>query len=179
MLSISAITNTPPTEFKTELQEKVFSMLEKLKIPFERVDTPEAISMEDCVLIEQKLDMLMVKTLFLCNRQQTDFYLFITTAQKPFQAKELSSKLNIPRLSFAPVELMETMLGTKVGAATIFSIMLDKNNAAQVLLDKDITTRAYYGCSDGTTTGYMKIETKYITNNFLEFAHHKPVIVEI
>ena len=59
-----------------------YQTLEKLNIPFERVETDEAITMEDCILINKKLDMEMVKTLFLCNRQQTAFYLFITTGSK-------------------------------------------------------------------------------------------------
>lgn len=179
MFYISEIKNTVPSPFKTELQEMVYTTLQKLGIDFERVETDEAISMEDCILINEKLDMRMVKTLFLCNRQQTDFYLFITTADKPFRAKELSAVLNIPRLSFTPVALFEEMLGTKVGAATIFSVMLDKSNAIKVLLDKDIVSEEYYGCSDGTTKGYMKIRTASIVNNFLEFAKHKPIIIEI
>lgn len=179
MFYISEIKNTIPSEFKTELQEMVFTTLQELKIRFERVETDEAISMEDCILINEKLDIHMVKTLFLCNRQQTDFYLFITTADKPFRAKELSAILGIPRLSFTPIPLFEKILGTKVGAATIFSVMLDKSNAIKVLVDKDIIAEEYYGCSDGTTKGYIKIRTASIVNYFLEFAKHKPIIIEI
>ncbi|AKD04922.1 YbaK/EbsC family protein [Pontibacter korlensis] len=179
MFYISEVKNTAPAEFKTELQQMVYATLQKIGVPFERVDTDEAISMEDCVLINEKLDMQMVKTLFLCNRQQTDFYVFVTTADKPFRAKELSAALNIPRLSFAPVDLLEKMLGTKVGAATIFSVMLDTSNAVQVLLDKDVVSAEYYGCSDGTTEGYMKIKAEYITNDFLQYAKHKPIVVEV
>lgn len=177
MFYISEIKNTAPSEFKTELQEMVYITLQQLEIPFERVETDEAISMDDCVLINEKLNMQMVKTLFLCNRQKTDFYLFVTTAEKPFNTKELSAALEISRLSFAPADLFETILGTKIGAATVFSALLDKNNAVQVLLDKDILSEKYYGCSDGTTTGYMKIKTEYITNDFLPFTKHKPIIV--
>jgi Ala-tRNA(Pro) deacylase len=65
----------------------VYTTLQKLNIPFERVDTDEAITMEDCVLINQKLEMQMVKTLFLCNRQQTEFYLSLPVRIKPFAAK--------------------------------------------------------------------------------------------
>ncbi|MFT2007906.1 YbaK/EbsC family protein [Pontibacter sp. 13R65] len=179
MFYISEVKNTAPAEFKTKLQEMAYATLQKLEIPFERVDTDDAISMEDCVLINEKLNMQMVKTLFLCNRQHTDFYLWVTTADKPFRAKELSAALNLPRLSFAPVELLERMLGTKVGAATIFSVMLDTSYAVQVLLDKDVVSAEYYGCSDGTTKSYMKNKTEYITNNFLQFAKHEPIIIEI
>lgn len=71
MFYVSEIQTEAPHEFQTQLQELVYGTLEKLQIPFERVDTDEAITMEDCVAIDEKLNMNMVKTLFLCNRQQT------------------------------------------------------------------------------------------------------------
>ena len=64
----------------------------KLHIPFERVDTDEAITMEDCTAIEEKLDMKMVKTLLLCNRRQTMFYLFITCGNKPFRLQRMQRR---------------------------------------------------------------------------------------
>lgn len=82
MFYVSEIQREAPCHFQTPLQEKVYEILEKLQIPFERVDTDEAITMDDCVAIDEKLNMKMVKTLFLCNRQQTEFYLFITVASR-------------------------------------------------------------------------------------------------
>jgi len=35
-----------PKEFKTELQRKVYEVLNEMSVPFERVDTDEAITME-------------------------------------------------------------------------------------------------------------------------------------
>lgn len=179
MFFISEIQNIAPEAFSTELQEMVYTTLQKLRIRFQRVDTDEVISMEDCIPINKKLNMKMVKTLFLCNRQKTEFYLLVMTADKPFKAKEVSKALSLPHLSFAPIDLFEKMLGTKIGAATIFSVMLDVENAIQVLIDKDVISEEYYGCSDGTTTGYMKIRTASLINYFLDFAKHKPQIIEI
>lgn len=179
MFYISEIQNIAPEAFSTELQEMVYTTLQKLRIRFQRVDTDEVISMEDCIPINKKLNMKMVKTLFLCNRQKTEFYLLVMTADKPFKAKEVSKTLSLPHLSFAPIDLFEKMLGTKIGAATIFSVMLDVENAIQVLIDKDVISEEYYGCSDGTTTGYMKIRTASLINYFLDFAKHKPQIIEI
>lgn len=179
MFYVSRIYNTAPEKYQTSLQQKTYQVLEKLHIPFERVITDEAITMEDCILINQKLDMEMVKTLFLCNRQKTVFYLFITKGSKPFRSKDFSNALGVSRVSFAPAGLMETMLGVKTGAATIFSTILDKQNAIQVVLDKDVVNSEWYGCSDGITTSYMKIKTEYITDTFLEFVKHIPVITEV
>lgn len=179
MFFVSDIYTTPPKEFITPLQEEVYRTLENLHIPFERVHTDEAITMEDCVQINKKLNMKMVKTLFLCNRQRTNFYLFITVGDKPFKSKDFSNALGISRVSFAPVELMEKMLCTKIGAATVFSAILDKSNEIQIVFDKEVIKEEWYGCSDGTTTGYMKISTKKIINDFLSFIGHYPIIAEV
>lgn len=179
MFYVSEIQTKAPCHFQTQLQELVYKALEKLKIPFERVDTDEAITMEDCVAIDEKLDMNMVKTLFLCNRQQTDFYLFITVGNKPFRSKDFSSALGVARVSFAPAEQMETMLGTKIGAATVFSSLLDSGNKVQIIFDKEVLVKEWYGCSDGTTTGYMKVRTDDIYQKFLPFTKHTAAVIEV
>lgn len=121
----------------------------------------------------------MVKTLFLCNRRQTLFYLFITAGDKPFKSKDFSTALGVSRMSFAPAELMQKMLGTKIGAATVFSTLLDPDRSVQIIFDHYVTAEKWYGCSDGTTTGYMKIKTEHILHKFLPYTKHKPVIIEI
>lgn len=179
MFYISEIKNNAPTIFHTPLQKLVYETLSNLNIPFERVDTDEAITMADCVAINEILNMEMVKTLFLCNSRQTEFYLFITLGNKPFSSKNFSHALGVSRVSFAPKEQMETMLGTKVGAATVFSSLLDDENKVQIVFDKDILSQKWYGCSDGTTTGYMKIKTEDIYNRFLPNTNHIPSVIEV
>lgn len=179
MFFVSDIYTTAPQQFHTSLQEKTYQALQHLQIPFERVETDEAITMQDCVQIDAKLDMQMVKTLFLCNRQQTAFYLFVTAGDKPFRAKDFSAALDIARVSFAPAELMEQMLGTKVGAATVFSALIDTENTVQVVFDKEVLSEEWYGCSDGTTTGYMKVKTDQILHRFLPYTKHAPLIVAV
>lgn len=179
MLFISDIYKTMPNVFETTLQKEVYKTLKILNIPFERVRTDEVISMEDCIKINEKLDMKMVKTLFLCNRQKTDFYMFITVGDKSFKAKTFSSVLGVPRVSFAPSELMEKLLATSIGATTVFSTLYDKEQNIKIVIDKDVLNEEWYGCSDGTTTGYMKIKTKQIIHNFLPYTEHIPVIIEM
>lgn len=179
MFYISEIMTSEPQEYKNQLQKETYKALAQLKIPFEGVDTDEAVTMDDCVLIDQKLNMKMVKTLFLCNRKKTIFYLFVTTGEKAFDTKNFSNALGISRVSFGPAELMEEMLGNKIGAATVFGTLLDLDRDVQVIIDKEVADEEYYGCSDGTTTCYMKIRTADIIDKFLPFAKHKPVLVDI
>ncbi len=179
MFYVSDIFTTSPEEYKNKIQERVYKTLDELSISYERVETDEAITMEDCIEIDKKLNMKMVKTLFLCNRQETNFYLYITTGDKKFDSKKFSQELEISRVSFAKKEKMNEMLGTKIGAATIFSSLIDNDLKVQTVIDKDVLNEEYYGCSDGTTTGYMKIKTDDIINKVLPYSKHKEIIIEM
>ena len=98
MICVSEIQTVAPSQFQTDLQKSVYQVLDVLQIPYERVDTDEVITMEDCVAVNKKLNMNMVKTLFLCNRQQTEFYLFVTVGDKPFRSKDFSNALDVARV---------------------------------------------------------------------------------
>lgn len=179
MFYVSDIRTDAPEQYKNELQKKTYQALKALNIPFQRVNTDEAVTMEDCTAIDRKLDMKMVKTLFLCNRKKTIFYLFVTTGDKSFHTKDFSAAFGISRVSFAPAELMEQMLGCRVGAATVFGVLLDPDRDVQVVIDQDVADEAYCGCSDGTTTCYLKLRTADILETFLPSAKHKPAIIRI
>lgn len=179
MINVSEIQTEAPKQFKTELQKSVYETLSLLKIPFERVDTDEVITMEDCAEVNKKLCMNMVKTLFLSDRRQTEFYLFITPGAKPFSSKNFGTALKVSRVSFAPKEAMKKMLQTEIGAATVFSALLPTAKDVHIVFDKEVAESEFYGCSDGTTTGYMKIKTEQIIRNFLNFTKHDINIIEV
>ncbi len=178
MFYVSSITAQAPEKTSTELQGLVYQKLAEWAIPFQRVDTDVAVTMEDCAAIDYKLKMSMVKTLFLCDESKDHFYLFITAGNKRFAAKAFSAQLDCPRVSFAPVVLFESMLGAEIGAATVFSVLLDESQRIQVVFDQSVAEEEYYGCSDGTTTCFMKIRTEDILHKFLIKAHHEAKIIQ-
>ncbi|MGI6227997.1 MAG: prolyl-tRNA synthetase associated domain-containing protein [Peptococcales bacterium] len=179
MFFVSDIQTSAPATFGSSLQQEVYNVLGKLAIPFQRVDTDEAITMEDCAAINERLDLEMVKTLLLCNRQQTQHYLFVTRGDKPFRSKEFSRALDIARVSFAPVDHLRQLLGTPVGAATVLSVIRDTAQRVQVVIDAEVAAMSWYGCSDGTTTGYLKLRTRDVLHRYLAFAGHVARIVEV
>ena len=71
------------------------------------------------------------------------------------------------------------MLGTKIGAATVFSALLDKDKDVQIVFDEDVLAEEWYGCSDGTTTGYMKILTDQIIHKFLPYTKHTYAVIKL
>lgn len=179
MFYVSEILTTAPKSFSTPLQEKAYAALAQLDIPFERVETDEAITMDDCVKIDEKLRMKMVKTLFLCTRHQAELFLFVTAGEKPFRSGAFSAALGVSRVSFAPAEQMQQVLGTKIGAATVFSALLPSARDVRFVLDRDVLQEEFYGCSDGTTTSYLKLRTRDVTEKLLPYAGHAPELVTL
>lgn len=74
---------------------------------------------------------------------------------------------------------MDTMLGAKIGAATVFSSLLDNENRVKIVFDQEILAEEWYGCSDGTTTGYMKVRTEDICKKILPYTKHVPSVIEV
>ena len=179
MFYVSEVKTNAPENFQSELQQKIYETFAGLDIHFERVDNDPAITMEDCVLINERLDMKTVKTLFLCNRQQTNFYLFVTLDGKPFVTKDFSSALGISRVSFASEELLFSMLGTKIGATTVLSSIIDTENKVRIVFDKEVLENEWYGCTDSTTTSYMKLKTSDVLEKYIPFTKHEITVIEV
>ena len=69
---------------------RVYDLLDKLNINYQRIDHEAANTMEECQEIDKLLKATICKNLFLCNRQKTAFYLLMMPDNKVFKTKELS-----------------------------------------------------------------------------------------
>ena len=94
------------TDGREDKEIRVYDLLDELGIEYMRTDHAHADTMEACHEIDKVLEVLICKNLFLCNRQQTAFYLLMMPGDKPFKTKELSAQIGSARLSFAPEEYM-------------------------------------------------------------------------
>ncbi len=167
MFKVGDPLTTPPPAFSTSLQQLVYETFSRLEIPFERVDTDPGLTMEDCQHIDAKIGVRIVKTIFLCNRQQTEFYLYVTTDDKPFVTREFCAALGIPRVSFASAEKLWELTGVEVGATTILSAVLPQASAVHLVMDHAVAEAPWYACTDGTATSFVKLHTHDLLEKYL------------
>jgi Ala-tRNA(Pro) deacylase len=179
MFYISELTNTAPAVYRTENQKKVYQALRELNIPYERVDTDAAVEMEACLAIDRKLGVPIVKTLFLCNRQQTQFYLFITCGDKPFSSKAFSAALGISRVSFAPAEKLEQIMGSRIGGTSVLGALFESSRGVQIVFDSDTVKNEWFGCSDSTAYAFLKLRTDDLLHKILPYAKHGNQIISM
>ncbi len=167
MFKVSDIMTTPPAEIATKLQRKVYETFSALGIAFGRVDTDPGLTMEDCQHISSKIGVRIVKTLFLCNRQQTEFYLYVTTDDKPFITREFCSALGIPRVSFAPADKLWELTGVEVGATTVLSAVLPQAACVHLVMDRGVAESDWFACTDGTATCFVRLRTSDLLTKYL------------
>lgn len=144
-----------------------YSFLDGLNIEFERVDHDPAMTMEICAEIDKVLGATICKNLFLCNRQQTDFYLLMMPDDKPFKTKNLSQQIGSSRLSFATAEHMEKYLNITPGSVSLLGLINDTENKVTLLIDEDVLKAEFFGCHPLINTSSLKIKTSDLTEKII------------
>ena len=166
-------------EGREEKEIRVYDFLDSLGISYQRTDHEAAESMNDCNCIDQILDVVICKNLFLCNRQKTDFYLLMMPGDKPFKTRELSAQIGSARLSFASAEDMERYLDILPGSVSVMGLMNDKENHVRLLVDEDVLKGEYVGCHPCVNTSSLKILSKDVFTLFLNAVHHDMTVVRL
>lgn len=157
----------------------VYALLEKLEIPYTRVDHEPAMTMEDCEEVDRQLGVMMCKNLFLCNTQKTKFYMLLMPADKKFKTKDLSKQIQSARLSFADAEHMEQYLRIHPGAVSVMGLMNDEENHVQLLFDQEVLQQEWLGCHPCVNTSSIRLKMADLLEKFLPAVHHDWRAVEL
>lgn len=167
------------TEGRLDKEVRVYDLLDSLKIAYQRIDHEPAMTMEVCAKIDEVLESVICKNLFLCNRQKTAFYLLMMPGDKPFKTKDLSAQIGSSRLSFADGEDMEKYLDITPGAVSVLGLMNDKGNSVQLLIDKDILDGETVGCHPCVNTSSLRISTQDLLRVYLPAVKHSYLTVDL
>ena len=156
-----------------------YDLLDSLGVEYERIDHEPAMTMEVCEAIDAALGATICKNLFLCNRQETDFYLLMMPGDKPFKTKDLSSQIGSSRLSFASPEHMERFLDITPGSVSVLGLMNDKDGAVRLLIDEDVLGGEYIGCHPCINTSSLRIRTADMMEKVIPAMKHLPTMVKL
>lgn len=136
-------------------------------------------TMEACREIDRALEATICKNLFLCNRQETSFYLLMMPGDKKFKTKELSKQIGTSRLSFAKDEYMLKYLDITPGSVSVMGLMNDKEKKVKLVMDEEVTKGEYIGCHPCINTSSIRLKTADLMNVILPDLGYEPVIVHL
>lgn len=167
------------TAGRLEKEIRSYDLLDSLGIEYDRIDHEPAMTMEICEEIDRALGATICKNLFLCNRQETDFYLLMMPGDKPFKTKDLSAQICSSRLSFGTPDYMEQLVDITPGSLSILGLMNDKEGRVRLLIDKDVLSGEYIGCHPCINTSSLRIKTSDMVEKLIPALKHAPTLVEL
>ena len=166
-------------EGRLEKEIRTYDFLDSLGVEYQRVDHEAAMTIEACQEIDKTLEISICKNLFLCNRQETSFYLLMLPGDKKFKTKDISAQINSSRLSFVKPEYMEKFLDITPGSLSVLGLMNDKDQKVQLLIDEDVLKEPYIGCHPCINTSSLKIRTEDMMKKIIPEMKHIPVMVRL
>ncbi len=167
------------TAGRLEKEIRTYDLLDRLGVEYERIDHEPAMTMEDCKEVDQLLEAVICKNLFLCNRQKTAFYLLMIPDTKVFHTKDLSAQIGSARLSFAKPEYMEEFLDITPGSVSVMGLMNDKEHRVQLLIDEDVLNGEYIGCHPCINTSSIRFKVKDLVEKVIPAMGHDFVKVKL
>lgn len=164
---------------RLEKEIRVYDLLDRIALEYQRVDHAPAMTMEACRDIDRVLEATVCKNLFLCNRQKTQFYLLMIPGDKVFHTRDLSAQIGSARLSFADPAFMEEFLDITPGSVSIMGLMNDRENRVRLLVDEEVLKGEFLGCHPCVNTSSLRLRTKDVFGAFLEAVHHDMTVVRL
>ena len=158
---------------------RVYDLLDGLGVDYLRVDHEAAMTMEACADIDAALGLQIRKNLFLCNRQETVFYLLLMPGDKPFKTKDLSAQINSARLSFAKPEHMEKYLDITPGSVSVMGLMNDHDGDVRLLIDEDLLGEELFGCHPCINTSTVRFATSDLIQKIIPAMGHPYTTVRL
>ncbi len=164
---------------RLEKEIRTYDLLDRLGVAYERIDHEAAMTMEVCEEIDEVLQATICKNLFLCNRQETSFYLLMIPGSKVFHTKDLSAQIGSARLSFAKPEYMEKFLDITPGSVSVLGLMNDTEHQVQLLIDEDVLGGEYIGCHPCINTSSLRFRTEDLIQKILPAIEHDYIKVRL
>ena len=167
------------TTGRLDKEIRTYDLLDRLGVEYDRVDHAPAMTMEDCKEVDEILKSMVCKNLFLCNRQETAFYLLMIPDTKVFHTKDLSAQIGSARLSFAKPEYMEKFLDITPGSVSVLGLMNDTGHRVQLLIDEDVLNSEFVGCHPCINTSSLRLRTKDLIEKILPAVEHDFIRVKL
>lgn len=166
-------------EGRCQQELATYDLLDGLGVEYEYTDHPPADTMEVCQQRAAALDVRICKNLFLCNRQETVFYLLAMPADKVFKTSIVSKQLGVARLHFADEGNMTRLLNLHPGSVSVMGLMYDREGSVRLLMDRDLVKQEDFACHPCVNTSSVKFKTAELFDKVLPALDHEPTFLEL
>lgn len=164
-----------------DCSKDILQYLDEMHIPFTLYRHEPMLTIEACQDIKgvDWKNSAMCKNVFLCNRQETQFYLLLLRHDRAFRTAVVSKLVGVSRLSFAKPDKLMQLLKLEPGAVNPLSLIFDTQNRIQLAVDESILSHQRLLFHPGVNHLSVSLTADDFLNKFLPGCRHRPNIITI
>ena len=148
--------------------DKVKEYLNSIGIQFKIVEHEPAYTTEEADKYIEGHDGVRTKTMFICNKKKTNYYMIIMDDSKRLDMNKFKEIVSEKQMKMASEEVLKEKLGVKPGMVSPFGLLNNDEKDVKIYMDKEIITEEImtFHPNDNTKTLFITTNDlfKYLEN---------------
>ena len=158
--------------------DKVKEYLNIIGIQFKIIEHEPAYTTEEADKYIEGHDGVRTKTMFICNKKKTNYYMIIMDDSKRLDMNKFKEIVSEKQMKMASEEVLKEKLGVKPGMVSPFGLLNNDEKDVKIYMDKEIITEEIMTFHPNDNTKTLFITTKDLFKYF-ENIGYKLNIIEL
>lgn len=158
--------------------DKVKEYLNSIGIEFKIVEHEPAYTTEEADKYIEGHDGVRTKTMFICNKKKTNYYMIIIDDSKRLDMNKFKEIVSEKQMKMASEEALKEKLGIEPGMVSPFGLLNNDEKDVKIYMDKEIITEEIMTFHPNDNTKTLFITTKDLFKYF-ENIGYKLNIIEL
>lgn len=120
------------------MEHEVYKLLDNLGIKYTKINHPPLFTYEDSKKYNINIDAIVCKSLFIKNKNKSQYYIVLLPLDKKADLKQIQMELEETRLSFGDETTLQQKTGIKSGAVSIFNCINMKDKDIIYIIDETL-----------------------------------------
>ena len=158
--------------------DKVKEYLNIIGIQFKIIEHEPAYTTEEADKYIEGHDGVRTKTMFICNKKKTNYYMIIMDDSKRLDMNKFKKIVSEKQMKMASEESLKEKLGIKPGMVSPFGLLNNDEKDVKIYMDKEIITEEIMTFHPNDNTKTLFITTKDLFK-YLENIGYELNIIEL
>lgn len=156
--------------------DKVKEYLNAIGIQFKIVEHEPAYTTEEADKYIEGHDGVRTKTMFICNKKKTNYYMIIMDDSKRLDMNKFKEIVSEKQIKMASEEALKEKLGIEPGMVSPFGLLNNDEKDVKIYMDKQIITEEIMTFHPNDNTKTLFITTKDLFKYFENIGYELNII---
>ena len=156
--------------------DRVKEYLNSMGIQFKIVEHEPAYTTEEADKYIEGYDGVRTKTMFICNKKKTNYYMIIMDDSKRLDINKFKEIVSEKQMKMASEEALKEKLGIEPGMVSPFGLLNNDEKDVKIYMDKEIITEEIMTFHPNDNTKTLFITTKDLFKYFENIGYEINII---